>query len=229
MRIVAVTIWYDERPAHLHRLARSLEGFADGLCAVDGSYSYYPGGGSTRSHPRQVEMLTQACELAGVELLLHQPSALWEGEVAKRNAALRFAATLRPDWVLIVDGDTEVGNHDGARDVLESTRFDVAAVRQIDDEGVADRTWCDYRSVFRYDATLHYWRTHYIVRSGERLLQCPLPPDERRALDLPPLVSACSLRGNLTLIHHPKDPARRKAAEVSYVARDRIGVEALGS
>ena len=223
MRVVAITVWFNEDPDHLAKLALSLAGFADGLVAVDGAYRYFPNG-AARSRPEEAIALIEGCDHSGVELVLHQPNRLWEGEVAKRNTALRLARSLNPDWVVIVDGDTEIGYHEGVRDALAKTKFDVALTRMVDDESVANRQWCNIRNVFRYSDDLEWWRTHYMVRKGEKLLFCPLPANERLALQLPPLASACSLR-YLTMIHHPKRGYRRSQALKSYEERDRIGIE----
>lgn len=226
MRIIAVTIWYNENPEHLSALTRSLAGFADGLVAIDGAFAYFPDA-STRSPQEQVDALVKGCEEANVELLLHRPNRLWEGEVEKRNASLRLAGTLDADWVVVVDGDMEIGSRNGARDALAATKFDVAVIRVEDDETTPNRQWCDARFVYRYSDSLRWWRSHYIVRNSERTLLCPLPPFERIALALPPLAPALSLR-SLTLIHHPKERERRDAALASYDRRDESGIEAHG-
>lgn len=66
MRLIATVCWYDERPAHLRELVRSLAGIADRALFLDGPYAQYPG--LSRSPAEQADAVREEAEACGLEL-----------------------------------------------------------------------------------------------------------------------------------------------------------------
>src|SRR4051812_14016537 len=104
-KIVGLLSWYDESPTWLAECIVSLAGTIDHLIAVDGGYQFFPGAiERPLSKIEESDIITHACNGAGIGLTLHRQHAAFEGnEVEKRSLALDLAYNVarEEDWLLI--------------------------------------------------------------------------------------------------------------------------------
>lgn len=236
VRLIGVLVWYDESP---HWLATSVAGAArvcDAIVAVDGAFALYPGG-RPRSHPQQVEAITQTAEAMGVGCLVYQPQEVWWGnEVEKRSKSLALAGALAEegDWLLAFDADYHLlrCNPDSLRHDLAETDLLVASYQLLEGadylatpelERVAaelpiETDWMTRTpDIFRWSPQLRYVGNHYTVTDGERIL--------RGAADVN--AEPCLHLDSLAFYHRTSDRARtrRDAAKTYYENRDAYQVE----
>lgn len=124
MIVTASLVWWDERPEDLARCVRGVATVADRIVAVDGAYRRYPGA-TVRSDSAQEQAILETAAEAGIEAIVHIPTELWAGQLAKRTFALQEAAK-DSDWIAVVDTDWVVsGDRDAIRVELETTQYDV--------------------------------------------------------------------------------------------------------
>lgn len=129
MKIVAACAWYEEPPAFLDRMVRSLEGHVDSLVALDGAWYGFPGEATSTREER--DTIRVAASEAGIPTRIVTPPRTWASQVEKRQALFRLAIHEQAaDWVLVVDGDVWIERcDDGALwRSLELTDLDVALV-----------------------------------------------------------------------------------------------------
>lgn len=230
MNVVSVTPWYDESPANLVRVARSLMGLVDATVWVDGAYDHFPNA-ADRSPYDQYEAITQGCMEAGLDCLIYTPKEVgrwgrWHhgGEVPKRNFTLTLAATMCPDWLMIVDADWEFcGDALAVRESLEGCPLDVRAA----DGWVVG--WGETRTAYRWDPKMSYSMSHYYVRAGDgETLWCPVRDDHRQAYGIAKQVDGLDLMETMVFDHLPRpDGFRDAAARAYYALRDDRGIEDL--
>jgi hypothetical protein len=221
VRITAVLCWYDEPPTHLGRCVRSLAGICDRLVALDGAWQPYPGA-EARSPMSQVvaiNMARQDAELLGIPI---RPDKVWPSQIAKRDAAMRYAIAEGSDWILVIDADEYIAPVDltaGERQLkrmqieqeLAATDLLVAEVtlRNVtgDDHRGVDQRW---RRLFRAHPTLGVSGSH----QGYTIPPHHLHGDTRDGLTLAPALDLTSL---LTIEHTPRSRgAERNAAAKAY-------------
>lgn len=184
MRVCAVMMWYDEPVVDLVAYVSSLEGFVDRLVAVDGRWEGFdPENDYPASSIDQSLALIEACDIAGIDLTLHRPSAPWAGERTHRNYAMKLAVA-DADWVMPLDADERIsyiGTYD--RDLLENTTYDVAEVKFLTLEGphVPFTQWekpgqgVYLRKIFRGHPDLNFYNKHYWLWDGTQALWHPMP------------------------------------------------------
>ncbi len=105
--LTAMLNWYDEPPELLFDCARSLEGFADRIVALDGRYRLMPGD-AVNSPAEQTDAIRDGAHFAGVACEVHPASGPWWGQVQKRDTLVKIASQ-GSDWVMPVDADWRVG------------------------------------------------------------------------------------------------------------------------
>jgi hypothetical protein len=237
MTIASLLCWYDESPEFLaaHVATLPLAGVSE-LIALDGAYSYYPGG--RRASPAsQYDTLNRAAKVAGIRLLLRTPGRVWATEMEKRTALFTLALSRGHEWLLVLDADERIINAPGdLRERLAAAHFDVAqatlldapstmlAAQDADGDPIAMRgRHVKYRrTLFRALPGLRVTGRHsrYFAADGRCLWGDPLWGDRPEP--------ALRLR-DLVIDHRIADrPAeRRAAANASYAARDDAGLEAL--
>jgi hypothetical protein len=127
VRIIAALCWYDEDPAFLTRIVRSLNGVADHLVAVGGRWELFPEAEHDRADD-EIAALEAAAAAIGLEMSLHERLVgAWPSQVEKRDRMMQWAAE-HGDWILVVDGDEEItrADMDVVRAELEATDLHVA-------------------------------------------------------------------------------------------------------
>lgn len=242
MRLVGILSAYDESPGWL---AAAVTGFArvcDAIVYADGAYMLYPGARPC-SHPAQAEAVMHAAEAAGVECLIHRPSDLYYGnEVEKRNATLRLAGALEPDWVIVFDADCHMFkcNPDVARAELEQTENLIASYTVLDGaDYLSDTELADWvkreaydtewtlrtKDIYRWHPTLRYGPQHWMLSreiDGERQWLRHSRNDTPDCLHL---------NASLVAYHRSQDRTllRRRAQAGYYKAREVHGVEPDGN
>lgn len=135
--VVALLVWYDERPELLSETVASWAKLADALVALDGAFVGYPDGRAV-SPPEQADAIKEAAAGAEMPHVIIKPFELWSGHPAKRTEAIRMAeeffGTTKKDWLLVIDADEELAHVGDARAILDETELDVATVTaEIDD------------------------------------------------------------------------------------------------
>ena len=115
--------WWEERPEDLAAYVESVANLADLVVAFDGAYPITPGA-TIASDPEQAAAIRDAATAAGLEAEVVVPDRLWKGQVEKRDAMLRLAAS-RADWLLGLDTDCRViCNRAAVRAELKTTDAD---------------------------------------------------------------------------------------------------------
>lgn len=246
MRIVGVLSWYDESPAWLAAAVAGYGRFCDAIVACDGAYALFPGA-RPRSHPDQADAIVAACEAADVECVVHRPrDVYWGNEVEKRNQTLALAGSIRPDWVVVFDGDylPMRVEPDRIRGELEQTDRNVATYTLLDgkdmlsDEATADLAahsaidteWTlRDRGLFRWTPDLRYEGTHYMVRGTYGGQDVWVRGPELHRETAGQSVSAFDLNARLVVVHrrHKRALVRQYGADGYYRNREVAGVERL--
>jgi len=219
MRVIALLSWYDERPEQLAEMIDSLQGFADGLVAVDGAYALYPNGQPCSPHEQQVEIMRVARQV-GLPAIVHQPGKLWAGnQVEKRSFLFRLADTVaeaNEDWYLVIDADEVLESVPAdAKARLQASARDAAEVSVLD-KGVGPQPRL-VRAIPGLRAVGLHWR--YFTPDG-RCLWGYLGKDE---------VEPFEPMGDLEIGHHRERrlPERRARASAYYEAARAQHVEVL--
>lgn len=131
MRLIGCLSWFDEPVDFLTRTIRtSAEIGVEALVVVDGGYRLLPGARPT-SDPKEAKAIMAACRKHDVELLLHEPSRVWDSEIEKRNSLFRLAASVSEkhvDWWLVLDADYDLWAKETFLDVLAGVDTDVVQV-----------------------------------------------------------------------------------------------------
>jgi hypothetical protein len=219
MTIAAVLCWYDEPVEFLDRCIRSLAGVCDRLTAVDGAWLPFPDG-QPRSPLEQRRTVNAAACAIGIEFAAGpvEPDHVWASQVAKRDAAMRYAGW-GADWLLVIDGDEYVSaaDRDRLEQELAATDRDVALVRMRNVTGNdflrVDRR---QRRIFRAGTTVE--RSH----QGYTLNEIALAGDTRDGMQLAAAVDVSSW---LTIEHTPRSRGvqRNRDARTYRHARARAG------
>jgi hypothetical protein len=129
MKIVACLAWYLEPPDFLARCVTSLRGLADELIAYDGAWDLFP-------HARHESTLNEyaaieyAADEIGLPVTIYTPATTWGSQVEKRAALMLEAGETDADWLLVIDGDEWIDQHQAstARGMLATTSCDVATI-----------------------------------------------------------------------------------------------------
>jgi hypothetical protein len=117
--VTMMLAWFDEPTELLHDAVTSAAVIADRIVVADGAYDLVPDR-SDESDPDQWYAIEEAADDAGLECKF-LPSALWTGQVEKRNALLQAAAP-DSDWVMPLDADWRLtGDRDAIRAELADT------------------------------------------------------------------------------------------------------------
>lgn len=215
VRIIGCLIWYDEAPEDLLRMCRSLQGFSDGLVAIDGAFRTFPiaDGKHPWSHHDQAAAIAEGCADAGMELMLYQPTMAghWFGhqgnEVEKRNASLRMAGVVMgADWTFNIDADMVLDEYGDARYQMAYTDADVV---WDDVEGIPTK------HIYRYSPGLHHYRSHWIVINERGMLSGPRDPS-RGLGGYPNLLPPLDLRETLLFGHPEKSDYWRRVRQTSW-------------
>jgi hypothetical protein len=212
--IAAVLCWYQEPTEHLNRCVRSLAGTADTLLAVDGAWHPYPNA-EPRSHVWQREDIHFAAHETGTDCIVYQTDTVWPSQIAKRAAAVEYAATLA-DWILVIDADEHIAHadHNELRDQLEHTPHDVAeiTVRNItgNDFRNIDRPW---RRLFRAHPGLSVRQSHQGYSITDDNSTRWLHADYRAGVTLEPAHDATAL---LRLHHTPASRSPQRNADAKH-------------
>lgn len=218
MRIAAALAWFDEPPAFLDRLVRSLAGNVDYLVAVDGRWRHHADGTHAASPRSQLRQISDTAHAVGLRLTLATTDTPWPSQVKKRDWTMRFAEQCG-DWVLVVDGDTylDIFDGDAVRDALSATDRDVAtvSVRNL------NRPWpyahlapttqaarMIYRAGVRVPGPAH----NDYTRAAARLNGDPSPGALSPALDL---------TGQVTLAHDNRNRGDARNAAAARYRRER--------
>lgn len=185
MKVAACLSWYDENPNWLAATVTSLADACDTVIAVDGAYFGFPGGLlRPASGPEQVEAITATSNAAGLEVLVHQPTEPWAGQVEKRTYICRLAELVEADWLVVIDADETLVANDLRKDLVNSID-DVLSVLVLESEAVAGySTRTPHHRLFR-NIGLRYERNHSrIVDSDGRVLsgRGAVPAGESSAL-----------------------------------------------
>lgn len=236
MRLVGLTIWYDEAPKNLAAMVTSMAPHIDHLVAVDGAFELYPGA-RPWSPVEQQEALLYTAGAAGLGFTLHAPREPWEGnEVAKRSFMFRLGeqvATPNEDWYWVMDADQVVADWPyDTKARLEQTELDVAEVTFIErhpeayntDGYARTRTWepegtFPVRNMFRAVPGLKVIHNHYTYVAGHNRLWGNESNGE-------PIAEALDLT-DLRIEHrtHHRTKHRHDAQYAYYRLRDSAGAE----
>lgn len=167
MKVAACLSWYDENPNWLAATTTSIADACDAVIAVDGAYFGFPGG-LTRpaSGPEQAEAVTATANAAGLEVIVHQPTEPWPGQVEKRTYMCRLAELIEADWLLVIDADETLVANDLRKDLVNAN-VDVMTVLVTETEAVAGYpTRTPHRRLFR-NVELKYERNHSTVVAAD--------------------------------------------------------------
>lgn len=107
MTVTAALCWFDEPLWQLEDCIRGLPTVADRVVAVDGGYRRYPGA-KAASPTEQADVIRKTAADVGLDCVIHVPTKVWPGQVAKRTFTLQLATDgLHPrhDWFMAVDAD----------------------------------------------------------------------------------------------------------------------------
>jgi len=108
--IIAVLVWWQERPDWLAACVASCAPFCTHIVAVDGAYSLFPNA-TSRSPGEQVAAIKDTAAAHGMGCSVHQPEAPWDGqEPEKRSFAFKLAESVavpHRDWYFSIDADEE--------------------------------------------------------------------------------------------------------------------------
>jgi hypothetical protein len=128
VKLIACLAFYDEPIPFLERHVRSVARVADELVAFDGAWHGHPDG-KPHSPAEQALTIKTVALAAGLPCIYYSPQRIWESQVEKRDALMRYASA-RGDWLLVIDGDEYVHGCDNAslRWLLDHTDYDVATV-----------------------------------------------------------------------------------------------------
>lgn len=206
--MIAVLVVFDEDPVMLEQSVASWSKICDGLVAVDGAFTEYPGT-AVLSPPVQVDAILQTAERYGMSVTLHRPRARMT-QVAKRSLAfaLADAAAKQDEWLLWVDADEQIPSYpEEIHEALCATSRDVAEVT-VNIEGsylVQQRRLVRAGLGVRCEG--YHWR--YVTADGRVLWDEPHEPQED------------ALATSLRLMHRRdmRPPARIAAQEAYYAER----------
>lgn len=216
MRIIACLCWFDEDPDMLMSSVASWSRICEGVVAVDGAFTEYPGD-AVLSHPSQAQAIRSAARLNGMTATVHEPD-LRMTQVEKRSLAFAIgdAVASEGDWLLVVDADEHVEQSafsDYTRFSLDAAnrpstaRYDVAAITaQIDAGAPATQRRLVRAGLGVRCEGLHY---RYVTREGRVLWGEPYEPQEE------------ALATDLRLTHRRdlRSPERQAASEAYYAQR----------
>lgn len=148
MRVWALVVWFDEPVELLERMLRSLDGFVDGVIALDGAYATFPHSGDGSSAPEQHAVFRDVCRELALDLVL-PAGRVYASQADKRQHAFRLAqrhGTLFSDYTMIVDADEAIVGGDAAAfraRLLDGPQFETGMV-WLDtlepEQGEADRS-----------------------------------------------------------------------------------------
>jgi hypothetical protein len=224
VRLIGVTIWYDENPAWLAACVASMaRAGISHVVAVDGAYALYPDG---IRHPRsgleQHAAVSEVCQAMQIGCTLHSPAEAYAGnEVEKRTLAFRLAEQVaeEDDWYFVMDADQTIVSSLGLREKLATTDLDVGEVlfyeRGAGQEFNGERSLWPVRCLFRAIPGLAVVGKHYSY----------VTPDGRDLWGDPPLCEACPT--GVEVEHRTRwRPRPRIMAHAQYAQRrDELGVE----
>lgn len=129
MIITAMLAFYDEPVDLLSDAVTGAAVLADRIVAFDGRYRLAPGE-ALNSPLEQTTMIKRTAEGLGLECRVVAAREAWVGQVAKRNAMLRFACNWGADWVFPLDADWRIsGNREQIRAEIEETPAEAMMVR----------------------------------------------------------------------------------------------------
>lgn len=217
--VIGALCWFHEPAAALERLVRSLEGVVDELVCLDGPWQHFPHR-HLRSPDDQAASLRETAAEIGLPLQLLGGDQLFDSQVAKRSLLYSTAAA-RGDWLLVVDGDEEIGHHDPAlRQLLAATPLQVGSVpiRRVSSDPRRDLER-SARRLFRTEHGLSVMETHNGIVTDDGLwLAGP-----RRIAKQPTVNCAPHLR----ILHHhqSRGEQRNNWSRRYYHTRARLRIE----
>lgn len=164
--ITAALCWYDERPEHIERLIFSLVGVCSHLVAVDGRWLHHPGEAEDSPEPQRAALANAVSE-AGLGLSYFTSGGVgWADQTTKRSFLMQQACR-HGDWVLVIDADEWVEQHQGLHERLAGLECDVARV-ESHRYGEGIRTpFTPIRRLYRASRNVHVERAHNGYRAAD--------------------------------------------------------------
>ena len=164
--ITAALCWYDEKPEHLERLVRSLEGVCSHLVTVDGRWLHFPGAVEDSPEAQRAAIATAADKI-GIGLSYFNSGKVgWADQVTKRSFLMQQACK-HGEWVLVIDGDEWVEQHRGLHERLAGLTCDVARVMSHRyGEGIRTPE-TPIRRLYRASRNVHVERAHNGYRAAD--------------------------------------------------------------
>lgn len=219
MKITGLLSWFRESPATLRETILSTAPLIDELVCLDGRYKLFPHA-ANRSTQNEIKAIEQACETAGVPVVIHQPTAPFDGphggEVAKRAKLFQLGRATSPDWFYVFDSDCRVQQvNAGWRQMLEQERELHVGTVMVADGAIAKPHPAFFRALPGLTVEQRHWR---YVAGDVVLWDYPaLLTQQRRVPTFTHIVVEHRSR---------RDTERARMRAAYYQVRDRQGIEA---
>lgn len=217
MNIVGLMIWYDEPPESLVDSMASIGPHIDYMIAVDGAFSYYPGG-SNQSAPEQYDAIKTGLSESGCNRWeIVTPARLWEDEVEKRNYLFSYASYRSvedEDWYVIWDADMFMLEAGDLHEDLAWTGLSAASFMLLSSAASREQPRLVHRMAYRAHPETQCVGKHSVFGH-------PIPGGYRYLWGHQDAIPTLDLSRTVCVGHDPgrRSPERLAAKEASYAVQ----------